>query len=145
MAVALPSVCPVLRADGSSLDWARAQYEANVEVRSETATVAHHLREAPELEQLLAADLAAYALEVRCPKTLYARTFCDRQSRFEVQWSPDEVDGSVFLLPGVVTTKPALLAATGLIDSGAAGRSTSPSVGGWRKAKYGHRRIWPLH
>ena len=137
MAVASPFVCPVLREDGSSLDWARARYEANVEVRSETATVTHRVHEAPELEQLLAAGLAAYALEVRCPKTLYARTHCDRQSRFAVRWSPDEVDGSVFLLPGVVTTKPALLAPTGLIDLW--GRRPIDVPVGWWLAK---GQIW---
>ena len=47
-----------------------------------------------------------------------------------MQWSPDEVDGSVFLLPGVVTTKPALLAATGLIDLWGGGPIDIP-VGWW--------------
>ena len=116
MSVVSPSVCPVLRADGSSFDWSQARYEAKVEVRSETAVVTHRLHNAPELEQLLAGELASYALEVRCPKTLYARTHCDNRSEFEVRWSSDEVEGSVFLLPGIVTTKPAVLAATGLID-----------------------------
>lgn len=110
------SVYPLLRSDESSLDWERARYKVQVSVRADAATVEHTLVNAPEIETLLRANLAVYALEVRCPQTLYSWIHRCPEHRFTVRWSQDYIDGLVYLIPGILTTRRVSLPTTGLAD-----------------------------
>ncbi len=107
---------PVLRQDGSSLDWKSATYHVDVEANGTGAVVTHELRDAPELVRLIEDGAAAYAVEARCPRTLFARTWLSRKQRLEVDWRETDVDGQVFLFPGVVALKETSLATAGLIE-----------------------------
>lgn len=105
---------PILRADGASLDWASARYSVDVKFRGYQATAAHALHDAPQLEVLVDQDLARWALELRCPKTLLARTTRDSQPTVTARWSADEVDGELFVMPGLVAVRPLYLSTDGL-------------------------------
>ncbi len=107
---------PVLHEDGSSLDWKSAEYHVDVEANGAGAVVTHELREAPELVELIQDGAAAYAVEARCPRTLFAQTWLSRQPRLEVAWNETDVDGQIFLFPGVVALKETSLATAGLIE-----------------------------
>ena len=107
---------PVLHQDGSSLDWKSAEYRVDVEANSAGAVVTHELREAPELISLIEDGAAAYAVEARCPRTLFARTWLSSKPRLEVDWSETDVDGQIFLFPGVIALKDTSLVTAGLIE-----------------------------
>ena len=107
---------PVLRQDGSSLDWKTAAYRVDVKVSGARAVVTHELREAPELVRLIEDGAAAYAVEARCPRTVFARTWASAEPTQQTNWSDTEVEGQVFLFPGVLALKEMSLPAAGLID-----------------------------
>ena len=66
------------------------------------ATVTHELQGAPTLARLIEEGRAAWAVEVRCPKTLMARVETGNEPSQRVEWRSDDVDETVFLVPGVV-------------------------------------------
>lgn len=105
---------PILRADGTSLDWDRASYSVNVKIQGRSAIAKHTLRDAPELEALIEAGAARWALELRCPRTLLARTVSDSEPTTIAYWKADEVHGELFVTPGLVATRPLQLSADGL-------------------------------
>lgn len=107
---------PVLHQDGSRLDWKSAQYRVDVEANDAGAVVMHELSEAPELLALIEARNAAYAVEIRCPRTLFARTWVSCKPRLDVNWRDTEVDGQIYLFPGVLALKETALPTSGLIE-----------------------------
>ena len=93
---------PLLTEDGSRLDWRDAEYRAEVEIRPFSATITHQLQQAPTLTGLVAAGLARWATELRCPKTLYSSVEEAAQARQVVSWKPEDVDGDLYVIPGLV-------------------------------------------
>ena len=96
---------PLLTEDASRFDWRRARYEAEVSVSPTRAVVRHRLREAPTLQGLVEQGLARWAVEVRCPKTLYARVEAAASAEQDVRWTRDGVDGEVFVMPGLLAVR----------------------------------------
>ena len=105
---------PLLRADNASMDWREARYEAKIEISGQVATVANKLSRAQPLDDLIATGAAQWALELRCPKTLYAHVYYSDSKTFSCEWNSDEVDGEIFLTPGLVSVAPCLLPTDGL-------------------------------
>ena len=85
---------PVLLEDGSSLDWRAGKYSSNVQIRHGGAVVENDLEGAPQLSALVEEGSATWALEVRCPRSLYAKTFTSREAVFEVTWDSNDPSGS---------------------------------------------------
>ena len=123
-------ILPVLREDERSMDWQRARYHTEVQIRRGGATVAHRLENAPELEELVVGGLACWVLEVRCPRSLFSRTFSEASSRLEASWNPEDAQGPVYLLPGLVAVTDTELSTSGLIDIWGDGRLVVPQ-GAW--------------
>ncbi len=105
---------PLLLEDGSRMDWTEAAYETNVNVGAGQATVIHRLSKAPALERLIDSGDAAWGVDVRCPKTLMAKTETSPNASQVVKWDFNDVDGDIFVVPGLVATKDLSLHATGL-------------------------------
>ena len=96
---------PVLAEDGTVGDWREAEYDADVEIKSLLVTVRHRLQRAPTLERLVAADKARWATELRCPKTLYSRIEETTAAHQVVSWKPEDVDGELYVIPGLVAVQ----------------------------------------
>ena len=60
--------------------------------------------------------MAAWTVDIRCPKTLYARTEYSEKQRFDLSWDLKDIDGPIYLRPGLVATADLRLSTTGLID-----------------------------
>ena len=102
---------PLLLEDGSCLDWPEATYRTDVKVAGvDRATVRHLLSGASVLHQLIKDGKAAWAVELRCPKTLMARTVTSAGDLTTVKWKADDVDGEIFLVPGLVALAETTLA-----------------------------------
>ena len=96
-----------------SCDWPNAAYEATV---TETAilewNVKHDLQNAHGIQSLIDTKDAAWAVEVRCPYTLYIDTIVSETSEpyTTVRLSHDQVGtGTIFIWAGVLTTKDCFL------------------------------------
>lgn len=107
----MPDPLPLLLEDGSCLDWPEATYRTDVKVAGvDRATVQHLLSGASVLHQLIKDGKAAWAVELRCPKTLMARTVTSAGDLTTVKWKADDVDGEIFLVPGLVALEETTLA-----------------------------------
>lgn len=102
---------PFLLEDESRLDWPDATYRTDVTVSAGVghATVRHLLSGTRELRRLIDEGSAAWAVELRCPKTLMARTVTSTDDLTTVRWETSDVDGEIFLVPGLVTIEEATL------------------------------------
>ena len=107
---------PLLREDGASLDWTAATYTADIEIRGRVALATNKLTGAPQLDALIMAGDARWALEIRCPKTLFAQVEYSNDASVRAEWDPDDVDGEMFLRSGLVAVQPCELATDGLND-----------------------------
>ncbi len=107
---------PLLREDGASLDWSAATYQVQITVEGSGADAHHMLSGAPQLDALIAAGDVQYALELRCPKTLYACVAYSSDAKIRCEWNPGDVDGEMFLVPGLVSVRPCRLDAGGLSE-----------------------------
>ncbi len=96
------------------MDWVEAAYETEVEARTGQATVVHRLSKAPVLEQLIEDGDAAWATEVRCPKTLMAKIQTSAEARQIVKWDLEDVDHEVFVMPGLVAVRDFSMRLSGL-------------------------------
>lgn len=106
---------PLLLEDGSRLDWLDATYSTDVAVAgANRATVKHQLSGASVLRQLIEDGKVAWAVELRCPKTLMARTLTSVEDLTTVEWRTDDVDGEIFLVPGLVALEETTLASSEL-------------------------------
>lgn len=105
---------PLLLEDRSSIDWTNARYQAEINVQGRTAIARHHLADAPELEEMIAAGAARWAIELRCPKTLLARVAHSSETIVRCSWERADVDGELFLTPGLISVAPYMLRADGL-------------------------------
>lgn len=104
-----PDSLPILLEDGSRLDWLEAEYATEVRVRRGQASIRHRLSRAPTLKRMVEDRTAAWAVEVRCPKTLLARVETSSDDHQTVRWSPDDVDGDIFILPGLLAVTDTVL------------------------------------
>ncbi len=107
---------PLLLEDGSSLDWQHAEYQAELTVRSGKMTVRHTLRNAPQLQALIDSGDAQWAVELRCPSTLFAQWATSATPEVSAEWNADAVYGDAFLLPGLIAMRETTLDPHGLID-----------------------------
>jgi len=106
---------PILREDGTSLDWPDATYQARVVIGDGRGTVEHRLEGAAQLDELVAGGKAKWVVELRSPATLYAGIAgSSRARRFQLEWDRDGVTSSGYVIPGMVTTQPVDLEARGL-------------------------------
>lgn len=107
---------PLLREDGSSIDWVEAQYRAEINISGRAATSTNTLNKAGALDALIQAGEAEWALELRCPKTLLARIARSSDPDVRCKWTQDEVDGELFLTPGLIAVRDCVLSPDGLND-----------------------------
>ena len=106
---------PMLREDGSSLDWPDATYEAKIAIGIARAKVGHYLEGAPQLQELVTAGKAEWVVELRSPATLYTRILASSQERgYTFEWDTDVVVSGSYVIPGMVTTQEVELDAHGL-------------------------------
>ena len=124
---------PVLLEDGSRLDWPDAVYEAKVRLRHGLARVEHRIERAPALQRLVEDGGARWAVELRCPKTLLARIDTSDAPRMEVRWEPHEVDGQLYLIPGLLAARDVRLGRDGLNPAWPGGALDAPA--GWWLAR----------
>ena len=96
----------MLLEDGSRMDWPAAAYLPHVRISSGLARVTHRLEGAPGLEELAAQGKAAWAAELRCPKTLLARVVTSDGPETRVEWTDAEVDGRAYVQPGLLAAGP---------------------------------------
>ena len=106
---------PILREDGTSLDWPDATYQARIVIGDGRGTVEHRLKGAAQLGGLVTAGKAEWVVELRSPATLYAgMTGSSRARKFAFEWDRDGVTSSSYVIPGMVTTQRVDLEARGL-------------------------------
>ena len=65
---------PVLHENRAIYDWETATYTPKLSVNRQTLTVRHVVDNAEPLKSLVAVGTAKWAVELRCPAALYART-----------------------------------------------------------------------
>ncbi len=99
------SPIPVLDDANSRLDWLEAQYRPLVRFETGQVTIRHHVLGATELSRLVMDGDAVWYAEIRCPRTMLSRVRTSTSQHQVVQWKEDEVLGSVFVIPGLVTTR----------------------------------------
>lgn len=100
---------PVLFEDRSRFDWRRAEYEPAVRIAPTHAVIEHRLRTAPTLQRLVDKGMARWVAELRCPKTLYGRMEDASRANQVVEWSRNDVDGDMFVIPGLVAATDLIL------------------------------------
>ncbi len=100
-----PNPLPLLLEDGSRLDWPDARYRPDVQVGVRRATVEHKLTGADPLNRLLEEGKAAWAVELRCPKTLMARIETSADAQQIAGWEHEEVHGDIHVIPGVIALR----------------------------------------
>ncbi len=106
---------PILREDGTSLDWPDAAYASRVVIGDGRGTVEHRLEGAAQLSELVAECRAEWVVELRSPATLYAGIAgSSRARRFAFEWDKNGVTSSSYVIPGMVTTQTIDLEARGL-------------------------------
>ena len=106
---------PILREDGTSLDWGEATYQARVVIGHGRGKVNHKLIGAPQLSELVAGDAAEWMVELRSPATLHASIAGSSQEpAFRFEWDPALVAPGSYVIPGLVTTREAVLDPHGL-------------------------------
>ena len=111
---------PILDCTGAepNLDWLDASYE--VEARPYPGggwEIGHRLTGAPQLRDLLREGAACWAVEVRCPATMYVETFVADDSARDAQIvkpSEDMVSGTVDLWPGLLAVRDCTITPRGL-------------------------------
>ena len=106
---------PILREDGTSLDWPDASYEARVVIGDGRGKIDHRLEGAVQLGELVTGGKAEWVVELRSPATLYAGIAgSSREQTFAFEWDRDGVTSSSYVIPGMVTTQTVDLEARGL-------------------------------
>ncbi len=111
------AVFPQLRQDGVSIDWTNAEYSAEISISGTSAVSCNSLSGAPEIEYLIASGRAQWALELRCPKTLFAKVVHSDSREVRCEWAPEDVDGEIFFGPGLIAIEDCVLDASGLNDA----------------------------
>ena len=116
-----PRPVPVLdvRTGTGNLDWPDAAYRVDTDPDGAGGwRVRHHLTGAAALRGLVASGDAAWAVEVRCPRTLYSELTYAPGERvtMTVPKRPEMNHGPVWFLPGIVARNDCVLATDELSD-----------------------------
>ena len=126
---------PTLDQTGSEInwDWEHAEYAAEAHrVEPRKYRVQHTLENAEPLAALIESGQAEWAVEVRCPKTVYSHTFRSRgvgETLVEIQGG--QTIGPVDLWPGVVAVQDCMLHTDGLTSIWRTQRKIPVSKGWW--------------
>ncbi len=139
-----PARPPVLVEGGSSLDWQKASYKADVQLKGSQAIVIHHLQDAPQLDCLLKSGKAQWVTEVRCPRTLLYRQQQSSEPTQKVLWTADETIGQIYLVPGLVAVQDLVLEPSGLNPFVWHPNTTINIPCGWWLAKSAARQVISL-
>lgn len=135
----LPERLPRLTDDKDTLDWGEAAaYTANVERPNPTqpsVDVTHALSDAAPISAASAAGHAAYSVEVRSPRTLFAEEHTSHQVQQSVTWDSSVVEerGGSLLSAITVTSKQHQMPTTGMHEFFAT-NTTLDVPAGWRLA-----------
>ena len=135
---------PVLHHDGSRLDWLTAQYKATVTLKQQASTVVHELTDGPEIEALLIDGSAAYATEVRCPRTMFSRIEHSASHNQVIEFKDAGRTDDLYLIPGIIAKRDATLPTEGLHPLVHGGRPEVQIPAGWWLARGGEYRFTPL-
>ncbi|MYA49719.1 MAG: hypothetical protein F4045_03265 [Chloroflexi bacterium] len=125
---------PVLSEEGLRMDWPDARYTTTAKIWSSGASITNTLEGSAILEQLVQDNLAKWVVEVRCPKSLYCRIYEQAERDFNLSWNAADIDGRLFLIPGLVATGELTLPTTELLP-GIWEASTVTIPQGWWLAK----------
>ena len=100
----LLSTAPILdlRSGQSNLDWPTAIYEAEASGGSGNWRIEHRLEGARAIYDLIEAGNAAWAAEVRCPRTLYSHLSWSSTNVTTVQFDDSKTREPVFVVPGII-------------------------------------------
>ena len=134
---------PVLREDGSRLDWHRAEYSVEAKIGAGFANIVHSLTNAVPLKNAINRGEARWAVEFRCSRTLTSRTEFSSRTRQEIRWNANEVRGKLFLIPGLVA-KEQIEIETGELNEEVWPMSVVTVPAGWWLARGDVRRTTSL-
>ena len=95
---------PVLREDGSSLDWPNGNYQCQIHMSMNRAQFEHRISGADALQDLIKQRLASWVIELRSPAALCVRHFLTHDSG-QIEWPPEVVADQIWLIPGLVTVE----------------------------------------
>ena len=111
----LLSTAPVLdlRSGEPNLDWPSATYEAEASGGGGSWRIQHRLDGADAIHDLINAGAAAWAAEVRCPRTLYSHLAHSSNDMTRVQFDDSQTREPVFVVPGVVALQDCNLSTVG--------------------------------
>ena len=109
-------VLPLLTEDGFGMrmDWLAARYHTSVAVWRGGVSITNELIGAAVLNQLIADGHAKWVVEIRCPKTLYMKSYTSSEYSFDISFDPQDIEGRMFILPGLVAVENLILATTEL-------------------------------
>jgi hypothetical protein len=135
---------PVLTEDDFRMDWTRARYTAQINVKRDRALIVHQLEDAPELDRLLEDSSAGWVTELRCPRTLLSRLERSRKPEQTINLRADDLVGDVYLIPGLVAVCDLELDTAGLNDFVWPENGTIRVPEGWWLARSDPRTTTPL-
>ena len=103
----LMQVLPLLTEDGVGMrmDWLTARYRTSVAAWRGGASVTNEFIDAVALNQLISDGRAKWVVEIRCPKTLYMKSYTSGESSFDISFDPQDIEGRLFILPGLVAVE----------------------------------------
>ena len=111
---------PILDLTGTepNLDWPNATYDVDFIPKQDGWTVSHFLAGAPALSDLIATGAARWAVELRCPETMYSTTFVSDPTEYvtEVNTNSDVSLGSIDLWPGLISVTECQISTVDLSD-----------------------------
>ncbi|MCY4257159.1 MAG: hypothetical protein OXE04_02570 [bacterium] len=139
-----PARFPVLFESGSSLDWHKASYRADVQLKGKKAIIVHYLEGAPQLDRVIESGEAQWVTELRCPRTLLYRQERSSERTQQVAWNETEMVGQTYLVPGLVAEKDLVLDVSGLNSFVWSSSTTMEIPCGWWLARAESRRVEPL-
>jgi len=125
------------------LDWSHARYEAEITVSGKTVQVEHKL-DCPEIKALIRDAYAKYAVETRCTRTMLSHPQLSADPVQLVTVTDDMIEDALYLIPGIVATRPCELPAHGLHPMILDGRRTIEIPSGWWLARDDEWRHTPL-
>ena len=96
-----------------NLDWIDGSYKATVTKMGNGWVAVHKLEGAPGVLKSLDAGDAAYAVEIRCPRTQFTTLVTDASREMHFSYPEHETYKDVFMIPGVVAVKDCSLDLTG--------------------------------
>lgn len=111
----LLSTSPIhdLRSGEPTLDWPFAVYEAEASGGGGSWRIEHRLEGADGIHDLINAGSAAWAAEVRCPRTLYSYLARSSSNVTMVQFDNSHTRDPVFVVPGVIVLEDCDLSTVG--------------------------------